>query len=650
MEKSGNAVEADYAALDEQSRAGDEESRLEVARQLKGDSSVNARTILQRLGRDSSPRVRSAAQAVIQESGGARTTSTTMISTGETAPDWRSFLDVEVVTRILIPLGVLIVLGLFSPTIIPPVFFLLGFFYIILSLSVQFDRAIALPAAGIVILLAMGMHVTGLMINFRPTLTTMLLYCLAAVMVSLTVSKMRDERDVKEATVQSLRGQVAALKELVEKKKSQATMDTEMDMLDRMREELKVKSRHTLEMIVQLNTLLAERSSNKVIERMGKILRNQLGVSRFSIWFVDYSAREIYPMVSTDPQAVLEIVLPLVQHTLITRTAREGGSITLEEIEKGPDAEKYSPLQGFPTRLAIAMEGVDPDGAPRIVGVISVEDPEALERFSGEEKELLRSIARNGAFALSWSGDLELARNDLQNMKQMTENEKEEKKRIKQLFGKFVAPTVVEEILKHPEYIALGGRRRKITTFFADIRGFTAMSEMMVDRPETVIEIVNLFLSTMTNIIINKGGTLDKYMGDALMALFGAPVSRPDDAYRAVEAAVAIRRETQKIWEKLVKSKKLSVNVGIGINTGDAVVGMVGSHSMMNYTAIGDSVNTAARIEANAKAGQILISRDTWQEVKDYVQARELPPITVKGKTKPISIFEVEDLTDMFLI
>ncbi|HNY13180.1 MAG TPA: adenylate/guanylate cyclase domain-containing protein, partial [Candidatus Wallbacteria bacterium] len=194
-----------------------------------------------------------------------------------------------------------------------------------------------------------------------------------------------------------------------------------------------------------------------------------------------------------------------------------------------------------------------------------------------------------------------------------------------------------------PASLALGGKRRAITLFFADIRGFTSMSETMADKPEMVLDVVNRFHSAMTDIVIAKGGTIDKYIGDALMSLFGAPMalSAADDAFNAIDAAVAIRTECLKIREQLIKEGKTAVNVGIGINTGEVVVGMVGSKQMMNYTAIGDSVNTAARIEANAGAGQVLISKATYELVKTRIKVKMLEPIMVKGKKEPVEILEV---------
>ncbi len=644
---SENKEPIDYSSLAEIGRSGEETAKLDVLSQLKGDSSSEARSIVLLMAKDSSIKVRASAQVILKNN--VNSTNNNVNSAKPGISDMIK-IDEEITYFIIIPFVILNFLGLLTP-LIPAAVFFIGFTYIILYISIKFDKPIAISASFFVIIFSLITNYSGLIVNYRPTLVTIITQLGISIFVASFVSELKNERDIKESTNNTLRTQIAALKELVGKKKSQSKYEKDLDDVDRLKEELKVKSRKTLEIITQLNMLIAERTSNGVIQRIAKIFKNQLSIERFSVWFIDFSKHEIYPVYSTLHDVKLNVSIPLVQNTILTKVAREGGLIDLKDLKLDASVfEQMNETRSFPTSLAIALEGVDSSGKPKIVGVINIEDSDFCERKTHEESELVKTIARNSAYALSWSGDLELARSDLQNIKEISEIEKEEKKKIKNLFGKFVAPSVVDEILKNPDNISLGGKRRRLTLFFADIRGFTAMSEKMADRPEMVIEIVNLFLSTMTNIIINKGGTLDKYMGDALMALFGAPISRPDDAYRAVEAAVVIRQETQKIWEKLVKSKKIAVNVGIGINTGEAVVGMMGSNSMMNYTAIGDSVNTAARIEANAKGGQILISKDTFNEVKEYVKAKELPPIKVKGKTKAVEIYEVEDLTDMFLI
>ena len=216
-----------------------------------------------------------------------------------------------------------------------------------------------------------------------------------------------------------------------------------------------------------------------------------------------------------------------------------------------------------------------------------------------------------------------------------------ERRKITDTFGKYVAPQVVDQILKGGEKsLNLGGVRRFITVLFVDIRGFTPLSEKA--QPEEIVEILNDYLNLTAESIFNEGGTLDKFIGDATMAIYNAPLDLEDHAYRAVKSAWAMKQGSIALQEKLEKKFGKSVQFGIGINTGYAVVGNIGAKFRMDYTAIGDTVNTSARLESNAKAGQILLSKSTYELVKGKVEVTPLGEIKVKGKDNGVEIYQLE--------
>ncbi len=215
---------------------------------------------------------------------------------------------------------------------------------------------------------------------------------------------------------------------------------------------------------------------------------------------------------------------------------------------------------------------------------------------------------------------------------------------MKQMFQSMVAPTVVEEILKLPEGIALGGEEKQLTVMFSDIRGFTTYSEK--HTPPEVVEVLNEYLTQMTNMIFQTEGTLDKYIGDAIMAFWGAPGTQQDHAYRACSTALGmvdlLENTLHPKWEIEGKEK---LEIGIGLNSGGMVVGFVGSESIKSYTLIGDAVNLGSRLEGTTKEYKvsIIISETTYALVKSDMLCRELDLIQVKGKTKPIRIYELVD-------
>ena len=223
-------------------------------------------------------------------------------------------------------------------------------------------------------------------------------------------------------------------------------------------------------------------------------------------------------------------------------------------------------------------------------------------------------------------------------------NEQQEKKYIRQTFSKFVSKSVVDELLRDPSKVKLGGEKKILTVLFSDIRGFTSISEQLT--PEQLVEHLNDYLQVMTDLVIKYDGTLDKYVGDEIMAFWGAPIEMEDHALKACRAAIemmAILNKMNRDWENEGKPR---LDIGIGVNTGDMVVGNMGSSSRMDYTLMGDNVNLGARLEGTNKVYKthIIISEFTYQYVKDHVITRELDLIKVKGKDRPVKIYELIDL------
>ncbi|MDO4565586.1 MAG: adenylate/guanylate cyclase domain-containing protein [Clostridia bacterium] len=217
------------------------------------------------------------------------------------------------------------------------------------------------------------------------------------------------------------------------------------------------------------------------------------------------------------------------------------------------------------------------------------------------------------------------------------------RRRVLQAFKQYVAPQVVEQISKREDFsIVLGGETREIAVLFVDIRGFTPLSESL--EPEQVVEILNEYLSLTTDAIFKNGGTLDKFIGDATMAVFNAPFDLEDYVYRAVCTAVDIAAGSKELEARLQERFNRKVSFGIGVNCGKAVVGNIGCDFRMDYTAIGDTVNTAARLESNAGPGQILISEAVYKAVQERIVAEEVGELPLKGKQRGVFVYSVKGL------
>ncbi|MFQ5621130.1 MAG: CHASE2 domain-containing protein [Candidatus Nanoarchaeia archaeon] len=228
-------------------------------------------------------------------------------------------------------------------------------------------------------------------------------------------------------------------------------------------------------------------------------------------------------------------------------------------------------------------------------------------------------------------------------------SERKEKKKLRTTLHKYVSRAVVDEVMKNPDKLKLGGERREITIFFSDVRGFTTISEKL--SPEKLVHLLNEYLSAMTDIILEHEGVVDKYIGDAIMAFWGAPLKQPNHAELAASTTLDMLKKLnilQKQWER---EGFPVLNIGCGLNTGPAVIGNMGSYKRFDYTAMGDSINLGARLEGITKqyGVECIISKSTKKQLKNFV-VRELDCIIVKGKKEPIKIFELvcrkTELTD----
>jgi adenylate cyclase len=214
-----------------------------------------------------------------------------------------------------------------------------------------------------------------------------------------------------------------------------------------------------------------------------------------------------------------------------------------------------------------------------------------------------------------------------------------EKEMIKRAFTRYVAREVVEEVLKDPEHLMLTGERREATVLFCDIRGFTRLSERL--SPEQVVSLLNEFYTTAIETTFKHDGTLDKFLGDAVMAVFGAPIAHPDHTRRAVRTAIEMRTALTELSKRRAMRGLDPFEVGIGVALGEVVAGTVGTEERMEYTVIGDSVNVAARLQSRAPGGSILLSRRTYEAVHDIVEGISLGAMQVKGKAEDVEVYEV---------
>ena len=320
--------------------------------------------------------------------------------------------------------------------------------------------------------------------------------------------------------------------------------------------------------------------------------------------------KELGPDTGRLPQMILS-------QAIIKQVTQGGVPLLVQDVRMDPRlaSSKSIALGGMQSAMCAPLKSGD-----KLYGLLYVDNLVKRGMFSQEDLNIFSVIATQAGLAVDRVRGREEMAKQLQQ---------------RNALERFLPPGVAQKIANDAGNIQLGGETQALTVMFADIRGFTSMAEKMT--PEETVEILNEFFNAMSDRIFAHEGTLDKFLGDGLMCLFGAPFSKGTDAINAVRTAV----EMQQTLQMLNKDFEKPLLMGIGINTGRAVVGYMGATRRMDYTAIGDVVNVASRLCAAAAPNQILVSAATQAEFGSELPTRKLAPVKVKGKTEPIEVFEV---------
>jgi adenylate cyclase len=266
----------------------------------------------------------------------------------------------------------------------------------------------------------------------------------------------------------------------------------------------------------------------------------------------------------------------------------------------------------------------------QLVGAFHIDSMLATGAFVDKDLQLFSGIATQAAIAI-------------QNNRLARKIEQEASTRAQ--FQRLLSPNLVDEIVKGTLHLDQGGSSREVTMLFADIRGFTSMSER--HTPEQMVATLNAYFELMVDVLFKHGGTLDKYVGDEIIGLFGAPVALPDAPLRAVRASLDMLKALDEFNRTREKQGQERIAIGIGLNTGRVIAGAIGSSRTLQYTVIGDAVNLASRLCNVAKAGEIIISPSTMGACESLIVAEQREPVQVKGKAEVIQIWNVTGTVDM---
>ncbi len=304
----------------------------------------------------------------------------------------------------------------------------------------------------------------------------------------------------------------------------------------------------------------------------------------------------------------------------------------LENFQAGYNAA-FAPIRDRSGKL-IADLGIA--GVPAPFSTLHQVGPQILFSFG-----LTVALALVVAMALSWQ-----VTQPLYHLRRAIESSLRERDTIKRAFSGYLSRQMLDIVLANGQTATLKGERRRVTVLFADIRGFTAISEGM--RPEEVVEVLSEIFDRMVDVVLRNHGTIDKFLGDGMMVIFGAPLDDPYQEEHAITAAIEMQRELQVLADKRTAEGKRPVRMGIGINSGTAVVGNIGSKERMEYTAIGDAVNLAARLESATRdlGVEIIVSEQTYDAVRPLFKWKPTGEFLVKGRSEPVRAYCVEGFSD----
>jgi len=385
------------------------------------------------------------------------------------------------------------------------------------------------------------------------------------------------------------------------------------------------KKAETLSRLYELNRLLASVFSlDDIFEKVSELLFRLTPAERFVVLLGEESEIDSLSNISVRIRpgtAESERDMPI-SRTVVQRVV--GEKLSLLSLDALHDERLLSAESIVAQRIASIM------CAPlvqrgNLLGVIYTDSRRRSRIFNEDDLDLLNALCAQASIAI--------------------DNARTHEKLLREAvaratYARFMPQHVVDEILEHPDALTLGGSNRNIAVLFSDIRGFTSLSEKL--PPETVVQVLNEYFSEMTPILFEHQGLLDKYMGDNLMALFGVPYESEDAAVNAVKTAVAMQKRLKELSGPLKEKAKAEICVGIGINVGTGTVGYIGSKERTDYTAVGDVVNLAARLEKQAKAGQIIISEPVRQALGDAFEVAPVGIISVKGRAEAVQVYEVK--------
>ncbi|PYO42479.1 MAG: hypothetical protein DMD33_09825 [Gemmatimonadetes bacterium] len=384
-------------------------------------------------------------------------------------------------------------------------------------------------------------------------------------------------------------------------------------------EELREKK---LELLLEISKELSKQQElDRLLDKVVEFTFQVMNVDRVSILLLEAASGELVPRISkgrtVQSSASKHVPQSIARKVVEDRVAILSDNTAADERFKG----KSILIQSVRSAMCTPLMGTD----QKVLGILYVDNLTATHSFSDDDLKFLIAFGSLAAVAIENSQRSERLRREAL---------------VLSNFQRYFAPNLAAQIAQQEGAVQLGGTKRPVVIFFSDIRGFTSMSETM--GPDDIATLLTEYFTEMVEIVFEHGGTLDKFMGDAIMALWGAPFGHEDDAQRAMACALGQLAALEKLNAKWKDQGRPELGIGIGINFGEVFAGNIGSERRLEYTVIGDAVNTASRLCSSAGPNEILISEPFFEQLKEPPKVETLDSIQVKGKAKKVSIYRVK--------
>ena len=385
---------------------------------------------------------------------------------------------------------------------------------------------------------------------------------------------------------------------------------------------LEERRQKKLELLLEVSKELSRQQElDRLLDKVVDFTFQIMNVDRVSILLLEEATGELVPKISkgrtAQSAASKHVPQSIARRVVEERVAILSDNTPADERFKG----KSILIQSVRSAMCTPLMGT----AQKVLGILYVDNLTAAHSFADEDLEFLIAFGSLAAVAIENSQRSERLRHEAL---------------VLSNFQRYFAPNVAAQIAEQTGAVQLGGQKRPVVIFFSDIRGFTAMSETM--SPDDIATLLTEYFTEMVELVFEHGGTLDKFMGDAMLALWGAPIVHEDDADRAMQCALDQLTALEKLNRKWKNEGRPELGVGFGINFGEVFAGNIGSDRRLEYTVIGDAVNTASRLCANAGRNEILISEPFYRELKHPPGVETLEPIQVKGKAKKVPVYRVK--------